>query len=409
MSDMFDDLPFEGDASAPLPEKLFKKTPKLIAYTMKMAQEDEFQLAEFDNRIAQYIALGKPKDHELDIEAELAQEEANRVRLDIEVEAIRKRAIEKKRRQEQIDSVYHSIDLMLEKQLDKVITKPLKYLADGKDLSYLKPIFADLASSTLSTNQLIAQVTPCEWLVNDYIRLANSASVRNAMGLNINGECKDVKAALNIFGTKGVSLLLPHLIIEHSYKLYAGMMKSVWGRLLQFQKMTAFAAYKLAKSKGEDAVSAYLYAAMAILPEFVFTHLYTAQAKIVKASAQEKAMQLRDDLRLSLVTDYQPTPHALAKLFNFSPSLLPHVSATLDTPNLDLVDVVQNTGEQPIQASIYMQARGFCIYKTLASAQILEPGQAKEILHAYQMDKNSLNTLQAINFTKENVYHLLSE
>lgn len=400
---MIEDIPFDGDMSKPLPENLKKVRRAQVEYTMKLLDKPEFQLPAHDALVADFLAFGMPKTTEID---QAEQEENNRVRLEVEIEAIRKRQLERQHHQDKINTVYRSIDLMLQHNLDKVISKPLKYLADVKDLGHYKRICSALGSENLSINQYAELIDTCDWISKDYIRLANSATVRADLNATTAPEATDSKQAVNILGANNASALFPRLILEHNFKQHSGLAKEMWSRLMKLQQISSIAAFKLAEHHNLNAQHAFLTNSFALLPYMVFLNLFTAEAKKAKLATHNKAMTLKDDFKLSVLDKYEPGSDVIYKLYHFAPSLLESAIDSLNCVHIPAVEILNGETGFEDRKLIANRAFGYAAYRLLMSAKKIAPEEANTFLQQYNMDQESLNILQKIDFAKMNVFKM---
>ncbi len=403
---VFDDLPFEGDPNAPLPEEFKKKKRPKITYSIKGVDKGEFVLSEFDSKLIHYFAYGKPLLIDVDEERE-KEKELNRVRLDVEIEASRNRALASKHEQERIDTVYHSIDLMLTNQLEKSLNRPLKYLSIGSDATIYKRIFTDLGSERLSAGQFSSLIESCDWLCSDYIRLSNTASIRRDLGASNSPEVTEYAQAINLLGIKSSLVSLPRLILENTYKKNEGIAKGLWLRFSKFYQMYAFAAFHLAKINSLNELHLYVIAAMQSMPPMVLAAMYCNQAKAARSASYDAALRQRDDFRLSVIDNYEPGPEVIFKLLHMEESMRYPVLETFNAVHIPLLETLEEGGHHKAEKTVLKQAKGFAIYRFLSAAKLLDTKEANELLKVYQMDKASLDYLQKIDFSNETIYAYL--
>ncbi|AWB66554.1 hypothetical protein C2869_08975 [Saccharobesus litoralis] len=406
MSDksLIEDIPFDGDTSKPLPESLKKVRRTHINYSMKLLEQPEFQQSPADELLTRFLAYGKPPEQAVIDESE--QEELNRVRLDVEIEAIKRRQFEKRQAQEKIEAAYRSVDLMLGNNLEKVLDKPIKFIGNHKDLGFYKVICSELGAEHLSVNQFAGIVESCSWITQDYIRIANNSMVRSDLQATNAPEATDVKSAINILGVANASCLFPRLIIEYNYRQHAGLAKDMWNRLIKFQQLSSIAAYKLARHFGLDGDHLFLTSALSALPYMAFLNMYTSEAKRAKLASYNKALSLQDDFRLSVLDNYEPGSELLYKLYHFAPSFTTLAIDSLNLIHLPAVSTLEGESGFEDRQLLLRRAQGFATFRLLLSAKLIEPEQANGFLKAHNIDQVSLDVLQNIDFARINLYKM---
>lgn len=399
-----DDIPFDGDNSTPLTESLKKRiTAAELSY--KNRSSFDIDLTPADLRFYEFIAEGNTSAQKSAEEAEL-EAELNRVRLEVEINAIRRRMQQKQDIKDKQQAVFHSIDLYIEKHLEKAIKVPLKYLTNYRDMSHYKRIFSELGDDRLSISRLTSLIGSCDWLSKEIINFVNSTGYKNKFKTK---EAKDLQQAINLLNVRGVTILIPKLVIEKNIRSYSGYMKKPWQRLLQYQQITSMCAFLLARHQNRNnAYKTYLISAINMFPEFLLLNMLAILSKEGQNYARQTATHHQDDFRMQSIDSYEPSANIVANLMTLSEIIKPLVVDAFNFNNIPMMPVLEGEEEHFDEFSIIQKAKGFTIFRLLMAAQMDKKEEVIQLLKHYGMDNSSLQYLQSIDFKSIDIYELLA-
>ena len=400
-----DDIPFDGDISTPIEEIKLKKKAHL-----RLSYKDRYSLTTpllpAVQTFYHYLAQGNLQAR-LEQEQQAYQAELNRQMLDIEIEALKKRQSDKNSQLEKINSVHRSIDMLLEKQLENILTNyPLKYFADSRDIGHFKRVFSIFGNNALSVSGLESAILHCQWLRESLVNFTNTTDCRSFFA---NQESKDLKQALNFLNVKGATALVPVLVVERMFEQQKGFLKEPWYRLRRYAYWTAISALFIArKQKRDDLHLVFLLGFLSVFPELMLFNLLSSQAKEVQQDSIKSASKRQSDFRVKAIESYQPSGEITANLMQLAE---PALHKIIDALHFNYIPAAQifdeDSTEQLELASIMRKAKAFAQYKMLAVAKMDERDDVLELLKSVEMDNPTMQFLLAQDYNAVTVFHAL--
>lgn len=405
---IIEELPFEGDPNAPLPEQFKPKVQIQQSFSLKLLDGDGDDFSEFEQLFCRYLAEGRTQSEDKESE-EVKLHELNRVRLDIEIEATRQREMERQRHQENIDTVNHSIDLMLQRGLERGLQKPLKFVGSSDDIRYFKMIFPELGEENITASKLKSIVEQCDWISAELIKVANAAEFRRVLKAAPTTEVTELGQAVNLIGAKACIVLLPKLMLERHMRNHGDFNRGVWRRLLRYQQLYSLNTYLIARHLNRpDAHLFYLLASMRLFSSYLLVNMVTSFAKEAQIASRKIALDRRDDFRISVIDEYQPSIEAMSNLLLLAEPMRDLVVDSFNLSTIPSLNILRGEEDYLDEFAILEKAKGFSQFRTLAAAKLIDKDQAQQLLKAHLMDSATLGMLQQVDYKDWNLYQLIA-
>lgn len=334
----------------------------------------------------------------------LAAEDEDRTLLDVEVNALERKAVEDSQSEWYKSSLNDDLHQHVCKSIEESLSGPVQlFNVFIKIEPELGQLFDVLSLRAASIKRVLKIVETIPWLCTDIIDLVNKPQYRK----NNDVKLDNVNLALSYLGLDNLQRLLPALAYRHflpqSTRPFGTMRRKLWANALG----QALAAEVLSEYNAQPLYMAYVSAFVIGLSDAIITRLFLTGFDYQQEANLKEAYKEKDKKRYNIIAGLTPDPTVLtAMLDKHRAQTAKAIAEHLAPERLPLVQLYSSLfdsdkfSEFSAMAKILAQAQAYIEFKHLNIEELISNKEALTLLSSVKLRQEHLELLKKANTSK---------